>query len=164
MESSNRKSSKLFAPLQIGHGKIELQHRVILAPLTRNRGVPLREDTSETINRIWYPDDLVATYYAQRATKGGLLVSEGIAPNLEACSDFIILEHYTNSIEGKWSACCSRALPSKPSLWLAESNRSCSFKRCIHICTAMACRAGDYNTIHRHAFSCAFCNTDRFAH
>jgi 2,4-dienoyl-CoA reductase-like NADH-dependent reductase (Old Yellow Enzyme family) len=84
MEHSKRRSSKLFTPLKIGDGKIELQHRVILAPLTRNRGVPVSRDTSESINRIWYADELVATYYAQRATKGGLLISEGIAPNLEA--------------------------------------------------------------------------------
>ena len=64
---------------------------MVLAPLTRNRGVPLSEDTSESINRMWYPDELVATYYAQRAAKGGLLISEGIAPNLEACEDRIIL-------------------------------------------------------------------------
>ena len=87
----------LFAPLKIGNGKIELQHRVVLAPLTRNRGVPLSEDTSETINRIWYPDNLVATYYAQRASKGGLLISEGIAPNLEACEELIIFKRQTDS-------------------------------------------------------------------
>lgn len=92
MEPSKRKSSKLFAPLKIGNGKIVLQHRVVLAPLTRNRGVPLSEDTSETITKIWYPDELVATYYAQRATKGGLLISEGIAPNLEACGELIIFK------------------------------------------------------------------------
>jgi 2,4-dienoyl-CoA reductase-like NADH-dependent reductase (Old Yellow Enzyme family) len=75
--------SKIFTPLRIGNGKIELKHRIVLAPLTRNRGVPVEESTPEHINRIWYPDELVAEYYAQRATEGGLLISEGIGPNLE---------------------------------------------------------------------------------
>ncbi|KAF2792623.1 putative 12-oxophytodienoate reductase [Melanomma pulvis-pyrius CBS 109.77] len=83
MEPPRGISSKIFEPLKIGNGKIELKHRVVLAPLTRNRCVSLSEDTPSSINRIWYPDELVSLYYAQRATKGGLLISEGIAPNLE---------------------------------------------------------------------------------
>ncbi|ORY05393.1 putative 12-oxophytodienoate reductase [Clohesyomyces aquaticus] len=83
MADLTRASSKLFQPLSIANGKIKLKHRIVLAPLTRNRCVPLHESTPENINRIWYPDDLVADYYAQRATDGGLLISEGIPPNLE---------------------------------------------------------------------------------
>ena len=52
-------------PLKIG--SLSLSHRVVLAPLTRCRatkeGVPNKE--------------LAGTYYAQRATKGGLLITEG---------------------------------------------------------------------------------------
>lgn len=73
-------ASKLFTPLTIGNGKITLKHRVVLAPLTRNRGIPLKESTPEDPNRIWYPDELVAEYYRQRTTDGGLLISEGIPP------------------------------------------------------------------------------------
>ena len=83
MARPNRSDSKLFAPLKIADGKITLSHRVVLAPLTRNRCIPLRDAVSSTIPRVWYPDNLVAKYYAQRATKGGLLISEGIAPSLE---------------------------------------------------------------------------------
>ena len=71
-------SSKLFEPLHIGNGKIELKQRIVLAPLTRNRGLHFRE---ESLNCIWYPDELVLKYYAQRATEGGLLITEGIPPN-----------------------------------------------------------------------------------
>jgi len=96
-------SSKLFEPMTIGNGKITLSHRIVLAPLTRNRGVPLNpkgttitrgtpssspsENSSETEvipNRIWYPDSLVTTYYSQRTTPGGLLISEGLPPSLES--------------------------------------------------------------------------------
>lgn len=83
MATSSRSDSKLFTPLQIGGGKITLKHRVVLAPLTRNRGTPLKESTPEDPNRVWIPNKLMAEYYGQRATEGGLLISEGIPPSLE---------------------------------------------------------------------------------
>jgi N-ethylmaleimide reductase len=57
-------SSALFTPLQIG--QISLKHRVIMAPLTRSRSV--QPDS--------VPGDLMRTYYEQRATDGGLIISE----------------------------------------------------------------------------------------
>ncbi|KAI1868736.1 uncharacterized protein JN550_006311 [Neoarthrinium moseri] len=75
---------KLFTPLQIANGCIALKHRIIMAPMTRNRGVPLSEGTPDAPNRIWLPDDLVALYYGQRASPGGLLITEGIPPSIEA--------------------------------------------------------------------------------
>jgi 2,4-dienoyl-CoA reductase-like NADH-dependent reductase (Old Yellow Enzyme family) len=80
---SSLASSKLFQPLQIANGKIELKHRVIHAPLTRNRGTPLAESTPEKPNRVWIPNEHVVDYYTQRATPGGLLISEGLPPSLE---------------------------------------------------------------------------------
>ncbi|KZL85809.1 nadh:flavin oxidoreductase nadh oxidase [Colletotrichum incanum] len=76
--------STVFTPLPIANGRITLQHRVIMAPMTRNRGVPLAEGTPDRPNRVWLPDDVVALYYAQRASQGGLLITEGIPPSLEA--------------------------------------------------------------------------------
>lgn len=78
-------NSRLFQPLDIADGKIRLKHRAIFAPLTRNRGNPLKrgESTKEDPNRIWYPNDLMVEYYRQRTTDGGLLISEGIPPSLE---------------------------------------------------------------------------------
>jgi 2,4-dienoyl-CoA reductase-like NADH-dependent reductase (Old Yellow Enzyme family) len=76
--------SKLFQPLTIGNGKITLKHRVVHAPMTRNRGVPESPlSATEKPNRIWYPGDLMVEYYRQRATDGGLIISEGIPPSLE---------------------------------------------------------------------------------
>jgi 2,4-dienoyl-CoA reductase-like NADH-dependent reductase (Old Yellow Enzyme family) len=77
--------AKLFKPLFIADGKIELSHRVVLAPMTRNRGIPLADGTPEAPNRIWLADDLVAEYYTQRASEGGLLITEGIPPSIEVC-------------------------------------------------------------------------------
>ncbi|GAB2225183.1 hypothetical protein Droror1_Dr00005974 [Drosera rotundifolia] len=53
----------LFSPYKLG--KFQLEHRVVLAPLTRCRG----------INGL--PNDAHVEYYSQRATPGGLLITEG---------------------------------------------------------------------------------------
>lgn len=54
----------LFSSIKIGPNS--LQHRVVLAPLTRFRS---EESTS-------VPSDLQAEYYKQRASEGGLLITE----------------------------------------------------------------------------------------
>ena len=56
--------SHLLAPLRVGD--LELSHRVVLAPLTRMRSTQPGD----------VPNVLNATYYAQRASKGGLLITE----------------------------------------------------------------------------------------
>ncbi|KAH7321676.1 putative 12-oxophytodienoate reductase 4 [Rhexocercosporidium sp. MPI-PUGE-AT-0058] len=77
-------SSAILSPLTIGNGTVTLSHRIVLVPLTRNRGLPLDPDAPPTMpNRTWYPEDLVATYYAQRTTPGGLLISEGLPPSIQ---------------------------------------------------------------------------------
>lgn len=81
--ASDRSQSKLFQPLSIADGRITLKHRVVLAPLTRNRGTPYSESTPENPNRIWVPNDLMVEYYSQRATDGGLLITEALPPSLE---------------------------------------------------------------------------------
>ena len=55
---------KLFEPVRVG--AFDLKHRVVLAPLTR-----MRSDMPGNV-----PGALMATYYAQRATPGGLMISE----------------------------------------------------------------------------------------
>ncbi len=55
--------NSLFEPIKIG--KLELPNRIIMSPLTRCRAVN---------NRV--PNQLMAEYYAQRAT-AGLIISEG---------------------------------------------------------------------------------------
>jgi N-ethylmaleimide reductase len=54
----------LFVPLQLGG--IQLKHRVVMAPLTRSRSI--QPDS--------VPGDLMRTYYEQRASDGGLIISE----------------------------------------------------------------------------------------
>jgi hypothetical protein len=55
----------LFNPIKLG--ELELQHRVIMAPLTRCRAP----------NNV--PAPIMATYYGQRASAGGLIISEATA-------------------------------------------------------------------------------------
>jgi len=55
---------RLFSPLQIG--PYQLQHRVVMAPLTR-----MRAERSS-----FAPRPLNAEYYRQRATEGGLIIAE----------------------------------------------------------------------------------------
>jgi N-ethylmaleimide reductase len=57
-------SSKLFTPVEIG--PTTLAHRVVMAPLTRLRSV-IPGDV---------PGPLMVEYYGQRASQGGLIVSE----------------------------------------------------------------------------------------
>jgi N-ethylmaleimide reductase len=63
---------KLFTPLKIG--PTMLKHRVVMAPLTRSRSIQP--------NSI--PGDLMAEYYAQRASDGGLIIGE--ATNISVTS------------------------------------------------------------------------------
>ncbi|KAI8997430.1 hypothetical protein BDB01DRAFT_771102 [Pilobolus umbonatus] len=53
----------LFSPIQIG--RCQLKHRVVLAPLTRLRA---------NIDAV--PNDLMVQHYQQRASPGGLLITE----------------------------------------------------------------------------------------
>ncbi|WIA08346.1 hypothetical protein OEZ85_007787 [Tetradesmus obliquus] len=76
-------AAPLFTSFKIG--KYELQHRVIMAPLTRCRAP----------NNLPVPD--MATYYAQRASLGGLIISEGTVISEQA-----------------------RGYPNTPGIWTAE--------------------------------------------
>ncbi|KAJ9409804.1 hypothetical protein DTO045G8_2280 [Paecilomyces variotii] len=57
----------LFKPLRLG--SLNLEHRVVLAPLTRMRG------TKES-DGVFVPNDLSVEYYSQRASKGGFMLTE----------------------------------------------------------------------------------------
>jgi N-ethylmaleimide reductase len=56
--------AKLFTPVQLGPYKLD--HRIVMAPLTR-----MRTEVD------FIPNDLMLEHYTQRATKGGYIVAEG---------------------------------------------------------------------------------------
>ncbi|KAI9018475.1 hypothetical protein CLU79DRAFT_795353 [Phycomyces nitens] len=64
-------STALFTPIQVGTSL--LKHRVVLAPLTRKRASPDH-----------VPVPLMTEYYHQRASEGGLLITEGTFISEEA--------------------------------------------------------------------------------
>jgi N-ethylmaleimide reductase len=57
-------TNKLFSPVQLG--AIPLSHRVVMAPLTRQRSAQPGD----------VPNALMLEYYSQRASEGGLIISE----------------------------------------------------------------------------------------
>lgn len=58
-------AAALFKPAKLG--PYSLSHRIVMAPLTRMR----------TYDDRFIPNDLMVEYYNQRATVGGLLITEG---------------------------------------------------------------------------------------
>jgi len=69
---NSTKKLKLFTPVQFG--PMKLKHRVVMAPLTRSRSI--QPDS--------IPGDLMAEYYAQRASDGGFILGE--ATNISVIS------------------------------------------------------------------------------
>ena len=67
----SKSNPNLFTPLKVG--SLVLDHRVVLAPLTR-----MRAGTGDV------PTALMADYYAQRASEGGLLISEATSISVTA--------------------------------------------------------------------------------
>src|SRR6202040_4124019 len=58
---------KLFTPVQIG--PITLKHRIVMPPMSRLRAQP----------GTGVPSDLMLEYYSQRASDGGLILTEATA-------------------------------------------------------------------------------------
>jgi N-ethylmaleimide reductase len=61
---------KLWRPVTLGD--VKLEHRLVMAPMTRNRSTP--EGIPTTLN---------ATYYAQRAADAALIITEGVQPSAD---------------------------------------------------------------------------------
>src|ERR1700723_3562650 len=66
------RTNKLFTAIQVG--SMQLKHRVVMAPLTRSRSLQPGS----------IPGDLMLEYYSQRASDGGLIVSEGTSISIAA--------------------------------------------------------------------------------
>ena len=64
---SSVKTDLLSSPYQLG--MIELRNRAVMAPMTRSRA----------LGNV--PNELIATFYAQRAGDAGLLITEGTSPS-----------------------------------------------------------------------------------
>jgi N-ethylmaleimide reductase len=82
---------KLFSPIQVG--PMSLTHRVVMAPLTRSR--------SEQPGDI--PGSLMREYYTQRASEGGLIISEATAISIYARGWFGAPGMYSDEQVASWS-------------------------------------------------------------
>jgi N-ethylmaleimide reductase len=82
--------SKLFTPVQVG--PVTLLHRVVMAPLTRSR--------SEHPGDI--PSDLMVEYYGQRASEGGLIISEATAISITGSGWFGAPGMYSDEQVAGW--------------------------------------------------------------
>ncbi len=93
----NSSTSKLFSPIRIGRdgdGPISLSHRIVLAPLTRNRA------TEPSL----CPHNDHVEYYTQRATPGGLLITEAVNISPEAVGYVSVPGIWTEEQTSAWRA------------------------------------------------------------
>lgn len=90
----------LWSPFTLG--AVELKHRVVMAPLTRNRATK-----SEEVERTWVPNDLMCEYYSQRATEGGLIISEATPVSLVASGMLGIPGMFTQEQLAGWKTVTS---------------------------------------------------------
>ena len=81
----------LFTPVKIG--PITLKHRVVMAPLTRSRS---REPGD-------VPGELMEEYYTQRASDGGLIISEGTNISITSRGWFGAPGIYTEAHVAGWN-------------------------------------------------------------
>jgi N-ethylmaleimide reductase len=79
---------KLWQPLSVG--ELKLEHRLVMAPMTRSRSTP------EGV-----PTALNATYYGQRAADAALIISEGTQPSADGQGYLMTPGIYTkDQVEG----------------------------------------------------------------
>ena len=81
--------STLFSPTQVG--AITLSHRVVHAPTTR-----LRADADHS------PSEMMLKYYAQRASEGGLIITESNHPSYDSRGYHGAPGIYTDAHVGAW--------------------------------------------------------------
>ena len=85
-------SAKLFTPTQLG--PYTLAHRVVLAPMTRLR----------TIQPGDIPSPMMADFYGQRASAGGLEIIEGVSISVPARSYLGAASFYHDGQMAGWKA------------------------------------------------------------
>ena len=89
MEGAAPGVEKLLSPVQLG--AISLLHRVVHAPTTRLRAA---EDHS--------PSEMMMDYYRQRASRGGLLITESVHPSYDSRGYEGAPGIYTDAHTGAW--------------------------------------------------------------
>src|SRR5712675_2057751 len=83
-------TNTLFTPIQVG--LMELKHRVVMGPLTRSRSVQPGN----------IPGDLMLEYYSQRASEGGLIISEATSISVAGGGWFAAPGMYSDEQVAGW--------------------------------------------------------------
>lgn len=83
-------TSKMFTPFKLG--AIELAHRVVHAPTTR-----LRAEDDES------PSQMMTTYYRQRSSRGGLIITESAHPSHDSRGYIGAPGIYTDAHVAAWA-------------------------------------------------------------
>ncbi|GGF37484.1 alkene reductase [Aliidongia dinghuensis] len=92
LKTSETIMSNLFTPTKVG--RYTLSHRVVLAPMTRLR----------TIQPGDIPSPMMADFYGQRASEGGLEVIEGVSISIPARSYLGAASFYHDGQMAGWKA------------------------------------------------------------
>ena len=72
-----REKAKLFTPLPLADGTVTLKHRVYVQPRRESLTCSVMAPLTRQRSPGHVPTEIVGTYYEQRASPGGLLISEG---------------------------------------------------------------------------------------
>lgn len=104
---NTKKDLKLFTSVQLG--SLKLKHRVVMAPLTRSR--------AEQPGGI--PGDMMVQYYSDRASDGGLIISEATNISLTARGWYGAPGLYTDQQVEGWKRVV-RAIHAKNGLAFAQ--------------------------------------------
>ena len=95
MHNEEAKLPKLFTPAVIG--RYTLSHRIVLAPMTRLR----------TTQPGDIPGPMMAEFYRQRASNGGLEIIEGVSISVPARSYYAAASFYHDGQMAGWKAIAS---------------------------------------------------------
>lgn len=134
----------LFQPLRMG--SLSLKHRVIQAPCTRMRS------TKES-DGIFVPNDLNVEYYSQRASDGGLMLTEATPISRLVSVHSLSIGEITNS-SGCWLPGCPWYLHSIPDRGLEKGHRRSTRQGWFDSVSTMACRPSYCAILPRWQSSC----------
>ena len=101
MTIQSREASKIFTPLALGDGTVTLKHRMYIFPLLVKLTINISVMAPLTRRRSPgnVPTPVVGEYYEQRASEGGLLITEGVLISPMVFNNVSITDKYLNRRE-----------------------------------------------------------------
>jgi len=128
------KESPLFSPFKLG--PLHLEHRIVQAPLTRMRAV-------KESDGVFVPKDLHVEYYSQRASKGGLQLTEATDIAKYVSHSLCLVSTTTLTSLGQRIPWCARCLLGIADCGLEKGYGCSTRKGRLHLLPAMAYRPSE---------------------